>query len=406
VADAASTLPVLDSVFAFIEQSLLRQVAGAGEEPRYQMLETVREFGLEQLTVTGEAEEARQRHADYFLSIAEHLQHGIRMTDDLTGLALERDNVLLALNWFDERGNAEALLRLSGLLYGVWFAPSLQREGWQWIDRALKRSSTAASAPRVLALATAGNLALFQWDYARAETYITEGLALSRTLGDPLLVGGALHMAGLLSYRRGEYGQAEALLDEALRVLRGLGDSVPDAPRDEGLALLVLGHTALAQEQFERAAKQYHDSLARFQTGGFLWGPIDAMAGLAAVHYCSGNLAPAAAHYMESLDRARDRGIALLMASALIGLAAIAAAFEQPETGASLLGAAEGVLASPAAPIRPKDQPVRERGLAAMSGALGEEKLAAAREAGRALTIDQAVARARAVSQAVMPSHP
>ena len=152
-----------------------------------------------------------------------------------------------------------------------WFAPGLQREGLAVDRRALNRSSTAASAPRVLALAAAGNLALFQWDYARAATYITEGLALSRTLGDPLLVGGALHMAGLLSYRRGAYGEAEVLLDEALRVLRGLGDSVPDAPRDEGLALLVLGHTALAQEQFERAAMRYEESWHAFRRG-FLWG--------------------------------------------------------------------------------------------------------------------------------------
>ena len=189
---------VLDGVIALVEQSLLRQMPGADDEPRYQMFETVREFGLEQLAAAGEADEARQRHADYFLSIAENLQHGIRMTEDLTGLAPERDNVRLALTWFDEHGDADALLRLSVLLYGIWLAPGLYREGLQWIDRALNRSSTVASAPRVRALAAAGHLALFQWDYARAATYIAEGLALARELGDPLLVGGALHIAGLL----------------------------------------------------------------------------------------------------------------------------------------------------------------------------------------------------------------
>jgi predicted ATPase/transcriptional regulator with XRE-family HTH domain len=405
VADAASTLPVLDGVIALVEQSLLRQVPGAGEEPRYQMFETVREFGLEQLTAAGEADEARQRHADHFLNIAANLQHGIRMTENLTRLSPERDNVLLALAWFDERGDAEALLRLSVLLYGVWFAPGLQREGLRWIDQALSLSTSVASAPRVLALAAAGNLALFQWDYARAATYITEGLALSRALGDPQLVGGALHMAGLLSYRRGEYGEAEELLGAARRVLGGLGDSVPDARRDEGLALLVLGHTALAQEQFDRAARRYEESLARFQAG-FLWGPIDAMTGLAAVHYCTGDLARAAALYVDGLDRARDRGIALLLASALLGLAGVAATSGQPATGACLLGAAEGILASLAAPIRPRDQPVRERGLAAMTAGLGEEQLAVALAAGRALTVDEAVAQARAVGDAVMQSSP
>ena len=130
------------------------------------------------------------------------------------------------------------------------------------------------------------------------------------------------------------------------------------------------------------------------------------MTGLAAVHYCTGDLAQAAALFVEGLDRARDRSIALLVASALIGLAGIAAASGQPATGANLLGAAEGILASLAAPMRPKDQPVRERGLAAMTAGLGEEQLAVALAAGRALTVDEAVAQARAVGEAVMQSSP
>ena len=147
---------------------------------------------------------------------------------------------------------------------------------------------------------------------------------------------------------------------------------------------------------------RYEEALARFQAGGFLWGPIDAMTGLAAVHYCTGDLAQAAALFVQGLDHARNRNIALLVASALIGLAGVAAASEQPATGAALLGAAEGVLASLAAPIRPKDQPVRERGLAAMTAALGEEQLALALQAGRALSVDEAIAQARAVGESVI----
>jgi hypothetical protein len=90
------------------------------------------------------------------------------------------------------------------------------------------------------------------------------------------------------------------------------------------------------------------------------------------------------------------------VASALIGLAGVAAVSEQPATGAALLGAAEGVLASLAAPIRPKDQPVRERGLAALTAALGEEPLALALQAGRALSVDEAIAQATAVGESVI----
>jgi predicted ATPase/transcriptional regulator with XRE-family HTH domain len=406
VAHAESALHLLDGVIALIEQSLLRQILGAGDEPRYQMLETVREFGLEQLTAAGEAEVARQRHADHFLSIAENVQYGSRMMESMTRLAPERDNVLVALTWFNERGNTDALLRLSALFYGIWLAPGPYREGLRWIDRALNRSSTIASTPRVQALAAAAYLTLFQGDYARAATYVAEGLALARALGDPLLVGRALHIAGLLSYRRGEYGQAEELLDEAHRLLRELGDSEPDAVWDAGLALLVLGDIALAQKRFARAGRRYQESLACYQAGSYLWGAIDARAGLAGANYCAGDLVQAAALYMESLDRAQERGMALLVASALLGLAGVAAASGQPERGANLLGATEGIMGSLGAPIFPRDRPVREHGLAVMAEALGEERLTLAFEAGRSLSVAEAVAQARAVGEMVMQSPP
>jgi tetratricopeptide (TPR) repeat protein len=229
---------------------------------------------------------------------------------------------------------------------------------------------------------------------------------LARALGDPLLVGRAVHIAGLLAYRQGEYGQAEELLDEAHRLLRELDDREPDAVWDAGLALLVLGDIAMAQKQFKRAGRRYQESLACYQAGSYLWGAIDARAGLAGVNYCAGDLARAAALYMESLDRAQERGMALLVASALLGLAGVAAASGQPETGAKLLGATEGIMASLGAPIFPRDHPIRERVLTTIMAALGEERLALALETGRAWSVDEAVAQARSVGEAVMLPHP
>ena len=103
---------------------------------------------------------------------------------------------------------------MSSLLYGLWLAHGLYREGLHWLERALERSSHTASASRVRALVAAGMLALFQGDYARAATFSPEAVALAQELGDPLLVGQALTIAGFLAYRQGEYGQAEDLLNE------------------------------------------------------------------------------------------------------------------------------------------------------------------------------------------------
>ena len=398
---------VLDGVIALVEQSLVRQIAVLEVEPRYQMLETVREFGLERLEGAGEEDESRQRHARHFLVLAERPDRGTQLFPDLesiTRVASEQDNVRLALTWFDEHDEIDALLTLSSLLYDLWLAHGLYREGLRWLERALERSSHTASAGRVRALVAAGMLALFQGDYTRAATFSSEGLALARELGDPLRVGQALTIAGFLAYRQGEYGRAVDLLTEGYERLSHLGDRVPSARADTGQALLLLGGVALVQEQFDRAASWNASSLEHFQEVGNDWGIGEAQASLGAVSYCTENHGRAAVLYSASLGRARALRHPLMVGSSLHGLAGVAAATGQPEAGARLLGAAEGILSSLGAPIYPRDQPIRARALAALTKALEPERLAAAREAGRALSLEAASAEAQTVAAAVIAS--
>ena len=81
----------------------------------------------------------------------------------------------LALAWFDDHDEIDALLGLSSLLYGLWLAHGQYREGLRWLERALERSSRTASAARVRALVAAGMLAIFQGDYARAAAFSPRG---------------------------------------------------------------------------------------------------------------------------------------------------------------------------------------------------------------------------------------
>jgi tetratricopeptide (TPR) repeat protein len=324
-------------------------------------------------------------------------------SDHLIRLAPERDNVRLALTWFDERGDTEALLRLCALAYGVWITPGLYREGLLWVERALHRSSPVPSARRDEALAAGGMMAAFAGDYARAVGFADEELALARELGDPLLVGRALAVAGFVSYRRGDYDRAEVLVGDASRRLSELVGSEPKAMPIHAVTLLVLGDIALAQERFEQAAIRY---AARLQDEApehrqTAWGPIDAQAGLAGVRCCLGDYPQAAALYVDSLDRAWNLGITMLVASSLLGLAGVAAASGWPEEGARLLGAAEGVVASLGAPLFPRDQPIRDRCLSALRAHLGEERLAFERDAGRSLPVEHAITQAQTVVREV-----
>jgi predicted ATPase/class 3 adenylate cyclase len=405
VPDAA--LPVLDGVVALVEQSLLQQMPGSDAEPRYQMLETVREYGLERLAAARDEDEARERHARHFLKLAERRVRGIQILMDLqslTQLAPEQDNARLALTWFDEHDEVDALLRLSSLLYGLWLAQGRYREGLGWLARGLEKSNHTPSTARVQALVAAGMLAIVQGDYERAAIFSHEGVALARALGDPLLEGQALAIAGFLGYHRGEYGRAEDLLDEGHRYLSQLGSHVPGALPDTGFSLLILGNIALVRGQFERAASHHEGALELFQLAGNDWGVGEAQAALGAGNYRTGAYAQAATRYAESLGRSRhlNRLFPLLVGTVLHGLAGIAAATGHPDKGARLLGAAEGIVSSVGAPVYPRDRPVHEQALAALTVTLGPEQLAAARKAGRALTIQDAIAEAQAFAEAVI----
>jgi predicted ATPase len=400
VVDFQASSAVLDGIGALIEQSLVRQSPGTRGQPRYQMLETVREFGLEQLASAGEMDDARSRHARHFLGLSTSSNQGIWSDwnlEQLVDIIVEHDNLRLALAWFHQHSEGTALLQLSAILYGLWIASGLYSEGVQWVELALDRSNQVADVVRFQALRAVGLLALLKGDLTRAAAYIGEGLTLAREFGDRLLIGEALTSAGLLAYRRGEYGHAEDLLTESVQLLRPLPVTVPDAPRATAAALRALGDNALAQEQFTIAAEWYE---ASFQLPSNTWGLADGHAGLGAINYCLGDYPLAVAHYMQCLDRSQDLGgDRLLVVTFLHGLAGIATASGSAEQGARLLGAAEGIVASLGAPTFPRDQPVRDRCLSALTSALGEERLAAAREAGRTLTLEEAIAQARAVAE-------
>jgi non-specific serine/threonine protein kinase len=414
VAGQEGAVDVFAGIAALVESSLLRQEEDRVGEARFRMLETVREYGLEQLALAGEADAARQRHAEYFQRLVESQVHGIPLfvtMERVTRLAADQDNLRLALAWFDERNESDTLLQVSTALYSLWLTQGLYREGLQTIMQALERADPMPSRSRVDALVTAGMLAHFPGDYVRAAAFSAEGLALARELGDPFLVAEALAVAGFVSYRRGEYGQAEDQLEEALRLFRGVGETVPNVVPEVAINLilmadtaLALADTALAQRQFDRAAARYTEAFEAARAVSALWTAIDAQTGLAAVHYCTGNPVQAAARYKETLDQAQEASIALLVASALLGIAGIAAESGHPEEGARLLGAAEGSAASLSAPIFPRDRPVRDRCIAALMATLGEDRLAAAREMGHRLPVEQAVAQAKAVAQAVRPA--
>jgi predicted ATPase/DNA-binding XRE family transcriptional regulator len=396
VAAPDGAIDVLADIAALVDVGLLCRPEDSTGVPRFRMLETVREYGTEQLTAS-ELNDTRRRHAGYFLRFAEGLVNAFPLFVNLKSvpfLAAEHDNLRLALAWFDDREESDALLRLSTALFPLWLTRGPYGEGLQWIGRALEQSGSLPSGPRVEAMITASRLELFRGDYGQAAAAIAAGLTLANEFGDQLLIGRALTTAGMVAYRRGEYGPADAVLGQAVRVLREVADDSPAVVAELGLALCVRGDATLTQKRFDDARRWFEEAFDVLESSGSVWGAIDAGLGLAGVCYCVGDLPRAAALYRENLDRAREVGITLLVASALLGLSGVVAESDDGQTGARLLGAAEGILASLGAAMFPRDRPILDRCLAVLTAELGEERLTAARAAGRTMSVEEASAEA------------
>jgi predicted ATPase len=206
------TIHVFDAVTSLIDKSLVQrseQEGEGGEEPRFMMLETIREYGLERLATGKESEATRNAHMAYYLQLAEEAaQHwlGPQQSAWFDRLEWEQDNLRAALHWLLERGaqkeSVELALRLGIALWYFWLSRFHRSEGRTFLERALARSQGVTVAVRAKALWSAGNLAGYLGDFDRGEAMCRESLVLFREVRDTAGVGRALFHLGIVAYTR------------------------------------------------------------------------------------------------------------------------------------------------------------------------------------------------------------
>ena len=172
--DAEGDLPVeaFEGVSSLLDKSLLRQEEGPKGEPRFVMLETIHEFAREKLEQSGEAEEIKRAHAQYFLTLAEEAYPELKGANQLgvaRALEAEHDNMRAALTWALERKEVEVALRLGGALWWFWSIRGYYSEGRRWLEEALAIEGRGLPEVRAMALAGVGWLAWDQGDYDRAQ---------------------------------------------------------------------------------------------------------------------------------------------------------------------------------------------------------------------------------------------
>jgi predicted ATPase/class 3 adenylate cyclase len=306
----------LDAVAALADKSLVRQASGPEDEPRYAMLETLREFGLERLKAEDEWDRARRAHAAYFLDLAERAEAeltGPGQTEWLGRLEADHDNLRAALAWAEEQGEAEIGLRLGGALWRFWTVRGHMGEGRRWLERLLSRPGAAApTRARAKALHGLGTMTHEISDYTEARPLLEASLAIWRALGDDRAVVAALNSLGWLAFQVGDFDSARALSEEAL----ALGRTVEER-RGMALALLHLGAIAFHRADFATAASAYGESLALRQGIGDRRGSAYVRVYLGWLEHERGRDESAGDHLAAALDTFRELNDKQLTAWAL-----------------------------------------------------------------------------------------
>lgn len=244
---------VLDGLASLVDKSLVVQDGQPDEEPRFGMLEPVREFGIEQLDARGDADEARARHARFFArSSAPTIARleGPEPRAWLDQLETEHDNLRAALRWTIAVGAAELGQRLAGALWEFWGTRGHLSEGRRWLEAVLQVGGECETVTRAEALRGAGELARRQGAFEDAERLLDGSLALYRRLGEERGIARALSSRGILAAVQGDSAQACLYFEEALALSEHVGDA-----RCTALALQNLG-SALAQRGEFRQARQ------------------------------------------------------------------------------------------------------------------------------------------------------
>jgi len=256
----------MDVLESLVGKSLLRQTETDGA-PRLSMLETIREFGLEQLKKEAELETARRAHAAWYTSFAEEAELHLLDSEQkvwLQQLELEKDNLRAAFRWAIEADDASLTLRLAGSLGQFWFTSGRWSEGRRSLEEALTRigNSNPDLALHAKVLFKAGFLARYQADFARARGLCEQSLALYRALGDKQGVVVALAELSRISNYQNDQTAKKGFLAEAATLIESLPDTVEKARAyKEMLLSIVFSEEPITDEtihhldEFERISR-------------------------------------------------------------------------------------------------------------------------------------------------------
>jgi len=419
-------IDVLDGVTSLVDKSLLNQMGPGDAEPRFIMLETIREYGRERLDQSGEMESTRRAHSAYCLVMAEEGTADMAAAEREAWLGrcdVEHDNLRAAIEYLVESGNADWGLRLGSALFGFWEPREHLTEGRRALEALLDiPGANPVSAYRARALYAAGVLADAQLDfesgtermnlcleiqlqlgdkegiatvesalavgwnkagqYDRARSHIERALVLWKELGSGKFVLGLSNLANIAK-KQGDYAVARTAYDATLEAFRSARDF-----RGMAVALTGLGDVAAAQGDLTEAHRLYEESLKEFQRIGDLWGVAGVLRDLGDLACRGHNHLHAAVLYKDALAVFHKLGHRRGIAVVLEHLAACASYDNRPDCALKLAGAAAVMRENLGISLSPAEQEELDRTIRRARGKLSKAEETKAWAEGRAMTAD------------------
>jgi predicted ATPase/class 3 adenylate cyclase len=399
VANPEGQLDVLGGLTSLVEMSLVR-LDERESEPRFRMLETIREYAVDRLSDAGEDAAMRERHAAFYLDFAETAEPELvraNQVEWLDRLAVDGPNITVALSWLLDQNRIEEGLRLAVAMRFFWLRRAPFSEGSRWLTAFLERATTGVP-PRIRARAVAAAGSFKHWLGHLEETsrLYQDALALFREAGD--LIGEARLLRNLASVAidLGQLDEAEALLAESRSVADRSGN-----PRSVADVVGLCGTLAFAQGDYDQASAQLKEASDRYRDLGDVASLMDATGDAGYMTALSGDAVEAAKFFAESLTLAVDLEARDRISWALLGAGNLAAQQGDAALAVRLFAAATAIQQSMQEDLRPSVDVIQERILREQRQSLGESDYLAAWEEGRALPQERAIAEARTVLSAV-----
>jgi predicted ATPase/transcriptional regulator with XRE-family HTH domain len=383
---------VLEGLGSLVDKSLLQVQDRDGNEPRFAMLETIQEFAQAELEAVEERDAIRERHARYFLELAEAGLVPLHTlpADYLPRLETEQDNLRVAMDWAREKGEAELGLRLVWAHYTFWVVKGHCTEGQQRAEELLAIDRPVDPRLRSRTLVVAGSMARLRGDLTRALELLDQALTLARETGDSIRIAFACQQGGLAAQLAGDPERARVLLDESLARA-----SEANTVHEIAISTHLLAGLALLEGELDQAGTLWEESLSLFRETGDQSQMAMMLTNLALVAVLQGGLERGKTLLLECLPLAVQVGYAIVTISFLELMAAVAVGEEEPADAARFLGAAEVARGAAGEALEPVERATQEQTMETGRAQIGAPGWNRAYQEGRELPFEEALTLAR-----------